>query len=304
MKKTDLVIENKALCAFVAAAETGSFLQAGQRMNRSKSTISRWIKELEDILGYTLFHTRGNGSVVKINSNGKRLLPKAQSMVNSWQRLEAFSLSLQTRREPEIVRLAFNELIPQEVVSDILLAVKAAYPQMLLHVIHTDLYDTEASLRAKRVDYVLGLHLPVMPCGLQGCVVGDLQTMLIAHPQHWLAQQRNIDAFQLDGETLIYPAFPDENNDHRYPLHASAEAMLVTDYTLSAMLAKKGLGIACVPDHIARPELLAKRVVALDVNNDEFNNLHSLMLFWRESEDDAALRSLIVGSLKEWFGYC
>jgi hypothetical protein len=45
-------------------------------------------------------------------------------------------------------------------------------------------------------------------------------------------------------------------------------------------------------------------VVALDVNNDEFNNLHSLMLFWRESEDDAALRSLIVGSLKEWFGYC
>lgn len=297
-------IDQKLLSAFIAAAETGSFLQAGHRLNKSKSTISRWIKNLEDLLGYELFHKRANGSVLEINQNGKLLLPKTKSMMISSYRLEEFSFSLLKTDEPIIVRLAFNELISSEAVADISLKIKNIYPNIEINIVHADLYDVEDVLRSNRADFVLGLHTTEVAADLRASVVGDVQTMFIAHSQHRLANYSNINGLMLSAETMIYPSYLGNSGEDQYKRISVAEVMLVTDYTLSLALAEKGMGIAYVPDHLARPYLLSQRVIALDVNLNEFNNVHSLMLYCRESSADLDLSKLLTSSLKEWFGYC
>lgn len=297
-------IDQKLLSAFVAAAETGSFLQAGLRLNKSKSTISRWIKDLEDILGYELFHKRANGSVLEINQNGKLLLPKTKSMMISSYRLEEFSFSLLKTDEPVMVKLAFNELIPSEAVVDISLKIKSIYPNIEINVVHSDLYDVEDVLRSNRADFVLGLQTTEISPDLRASVVGDVQTMFIAHSQHRLMNYSNINSLMLSSETMIYPSHLGNSGEGQYKRVSVSEVMLVTDYSLSLALAEKGMGIAYVPDHIARPYLLSQRVIALDVNSNEFNNVHSLMLYCREGSVDLELSKLLISSLKEWFGYC
>lgn len=303
MNKYATHIDQKLLSAFVAAAETGSFLQAGNQLNKSKSTISRWMKELEDILGYELFHKRPNGSMAGIKNNGRLLLPKTKSIMLSYNRLEEFSFSLKRMHEPTSVKLAFKELIPTDVIADISLHIKDFYPNIEINVVHADLYDIEDVLLKSRADFVLGLQSTSIPVGLRGCVVGDVQTMFIAHPEHHLAKENNIDSLMLASETMIYPSCFGNNQEEQYACISASETILVTDYSMSLSLAEKGIGIAYVPDHIVRSSLLSHSVVALDVNNNEFNNIHSIMLYCRENCIDMNIYKIIIDTLKEWFGY-
>ncbi|HGJ5876491.1 MAG TPA: LysR family transcriptional regulator [Arsenophonus sp.] len=71
MEKYKLYLDIKFLSVFMLVAESGGLLQAGLRLNKSKSTISRWITDLEDTIGCELFNKRSNGSILEINGSGK-----------------------------------------------------------------------------------------------------------------------------------------------------------------------------------------------------------------------------------------
>ncbi|WP_119712377.1 LysR family transcriptional regulator [Arsenophonus endosymbiont of Aleurodicus floccissimus] len=147
------------LIAFVADAESGNFLQAGILLNKSKKTISRWINELEVILGYTLFDKRSNGSVLDINSNGKILLSKVKMFLLSLQKIEKFSFVLNNHKETAVIRLAFNQLIPEEAIADIILKLKNEFPAVEIYIVHVDLFDVEFTLNSNKADFVLGLNV-------------------------------------------------------------------------------------------------------------------------------------------------
>ncbi|KAF1370423.1 MAG: LysR family transcriptional regulator [Yokenella regensburgei] len=290
-------LDHKLLSAFVAAAESGSFLQAGQRLNKSKSTISRWIKELETQLGYELFHKRPNGSVLEINKNGRRLLPKTKALMASTWRLEKFSFSLAQADVPDTLRLAFNALIPTSSIAAILLKFKAEFPNTDLQIIPTDLYDVEEVLKTKRADFVLGLATTAVPAGLKGCAVGTVRTQFITNHQHRLAKQRAVNGLQLSAETLILPSFTERGQTMQHPQIPAYEIIQVTDYLLGLALAERGVGIAYVPEHIASPWLQSQRVCSLDVDANEFGQEHPLMLFCRESSTRGAIYPLLVDCL-------
>lgn len=71
---------------FLMVAETGSFIDAGRKMNITQSTVSARIKGLEDMLGRPLFERSKSGA--ELTAAGEQFQKHALAMVRVWQRAQ------------------------------------------------------------------------------------------------------------------------------------------------------------------------------------------------------------------------
>src|SRR5499426_2262558 len=67
------------LRSFVSVVDTGCFTRAGERVNRTQSTVSQQIKRLEDSLGYPLLNR--NGRQATPTEQGERLVSYARRLL-------------------------------------------------------------------------------------------------------------------------------------------------------------------------------------------------------------------------------
>ncbi len=68
---------------FLIVAETGSFIEAGRKLNVTQSTVSARIKSLEDQLGQAMFARSKSGAEMTLA--GAQFQKHAQAMVRVWQ---------------------------------------------------------------------------------------------------------------------------------------------------------------------------------------------------------------------------
>jgi DNA-binding transcriptional LysR family regulator len=68
---------------FLMVAETGSFIEAGRKMNVTQSTVSARIKGLEDLLGRPLFERSKSGA--SLTAAGEQFQKHALALVRVWQ---------------------------------------------------------------------------------------------------------------------------------------------------------------------------------------------------------------------------
>jgi DNA-binding transcriptional LysR family regulator len=89
-------LDLKLLRSFVAVAADCSVTRAAQRLNLTQPTVSGQLKELEQELGFVLFH-RSTRSVV-LSERGERLLPFAQKILDDTEILRAEIEALQAAK--------------------------------------------------------------------------------------------------------------------------------------------------------------------------------------------------------------
>jgi DNA-binding transcriptional LysR family regulator len=68
---------------FLTVAETGSFIDAGRKLNITQSTVSARIKQLEDLLGRPLFERSKTGAA--LTAAGEQFQKHALALVRVWQ---------------------------------------------------------------------------------------------------------------------------------------------------------------------------------------------------------------------------
>lgn len=78
---------------FLAAAETGSFSEAGRRLQMSQPAVSMQIRGLEKRLGVELFHRAGRH--INLTEIGQALVPLARDLVNHAAQVQEAVASLQ-----------------------------------------------------------------------------------------------------------------------------------------------------------------------------------------------------------------
>lgn len=78
---------------FLAAAETGSFSEAGRRLQLSQPAVSMQIRALEKRLGVELFHRAGRH--IRLTEAGQVLIPLARDLVNRSLHIKEVMASLQ-----------------------------------------------------------------------------------------------------------------------------------------------------------------------------------------------------------------
>lgn len=137
-------LDLELLRTFVGIVDCGGFTRAGERLNRTQSTISQQVKRLEDQVGQPLLIRQGR--TIALTGAGETLLPYARRMIA----LDDEARALLVRKESgEIVRFGVSEDFAGRHLPGVLAAFSRANPMVRL--------DVRADLSVKlKADYDQG----------------------------------------------------------------------------------------------------------------------------------------------------
>ncbi|MCR9071533.1 MAG: LysR family transcriptional regulator [Alphaproteobacteria bacterium] len=248
---------------FHAVAEAGSFTHAGETLNLSQSAVSRQISALEESLKLPLFHRHARGLI--LTEQGEVLYQTARDVFAKLATTEA--LLSEGKDSPKgplrlttTVALGSNWLAPR------LAAFLELYPEIGLTVI---LNDSELDLAMRQADVAIRLTPPRQPDLIQRHLK-TIKFHLYAAPEYLtkyglpkspadLASHRLV----IYGETA-HPPFPNVNwlldtaAGHR---GRHVNVVRLNNYFAIYRAVQTGLGIAALPDYMAREDVSLIRVI-------------------------------------------
>lgn len=251
------------LRVFHAVAEAGSFTHAGETLNLSQSAVSRQISALEESLKVPLFHRHARGLI--LTEQGEVLYQTARDVFAKLATTEA--LLSEGKDSPKgplrlttTVALGSNWLAPR------LAGFLELYPEIGLSVL---LNDSELDLSMRQADVAIRLTPPRQPDLIQRHLK-TIKFHLYAAPEYLtkhglpktpadLVEHRLV----IYGETT-HPPFPNVNwlldtaSGHR---GRHVNVVRLNNYFAMFRAVQTGLGIAALPDYMAREDVSLIRVI-------------------------------------------
>ena len=253
------MIDVKALIAFAAVIDTGSFSAAAERLGQTPSGVSRTISRLEDHLGMTLMHRTTRR--LQLTEEGSWLLGRARSLLADLANTE---LEAAARRSQPSGLVRVNAATPalDHLLAPLLPDFLAAYPLVQLELVSGETY---VDLIEERAD--LAIRIGALPDStLNARRLGGSHLRVLAAPAY-LEQHgapANVEALK-NHRTLGFTAPASLNT---WPLrHAGGEGWTVTPSVTASSgetvrhLALSGTGIASLSDFLTRADVEAGRLV-------------------------------------------
>jgi DNA-binding transcriptional LysR family regulator len=252
------------LRVFHAVAEAGSFTHAGETLNLSQSAVSRQISGLEESLSVPLFHRHARGLI--LTEQGELLFHTAKEIFGKLAMAEAMlSENRESPRGPLKITttMAFgsNWLTPR--MNDFV----ERYPEIAVTLIFD---DNELDLSMRQADVAIRMSPPRQP---------DLvQRHLVTVNFHIYAARSYVDRrgtpatlADLSGHRLIvygdspHPPFPQVNWLANLATAAGGAlkipVMNVNNYQAIFRAVESGIGLAALPDFMAREEADMVRIL-------------------------------------------
>ncbi len=246
---------------FHAVAEAGSFTRAAERLNLSQSAISRQMGALEEDLGTALFHRHARGLV--LTEQGEILQEAARAVAARMRDAEAH-LSESKDRPAGHLRINTTIGFGAGWLTPHLDEFCARYPDINLTLL---VQDSEVDLAMREADVAIRMQPPTQ---------GDLvrRKLMVGHTHLYAAESyiarhgEPAGLADLDGHALIVyghenaPPAPSLNwlvhvgQDEQEPLR---QAKLTVNNVIAMLrAAESGLGIATLPDYLARNRQLVR----------------------------------------------
>lgn len=114
---------------FLAAAASGSFLSAAQKVHASAPTVTERIKQLEHVLGVRLFDRDKRGC--RLTVAGRRLIEPAEAFIRAWE--EGCARVALPARFESILRIGGQHALWPSFLIPWLQHVKAAFPEVAVN---------------------------------------------------------------------------------------------------------------------------------------------------------------------------
>lgn len=149
MAKRTHSTELRHLRYFVAAAEQGSFRQAGVALNIRESAISRRVRDLEDELGASLFLRHSGG--VNLTLAGQRFLRRARTAL---QQIDdgAKDVAAAGRSEEGCIKVGIFSSLASGFLFELLRAYDKDHPSVLIELIDGNPAEHVAAVRQFQID--------------------------------------------------------------------------------------------------------------------------------------------------------
>ena len=166
-------LPTELLRSFVAIVETGSMLQATERVFLTQSALSLQMRRLEDIVRQPLFHRHGRK--LRITAAGEHLLETARQMLAMNDRVLA---ALQGQALTGTVRIGLNQDFAEAFLPGVLRDFATAHPDVQMQVRSGGSQELLDALKAEQLDVVLCVR-----------AAGDAQAIKNG-PIEWLGDAR------------------------------------------------------------------------------------------------------------------
>ena len=276
---------------FCAIAHSGSFTSAARQLYLTQSAVSHAIRELEESAGTPLFERQTRG--VKLTGCGRRLLERAKPLLQAFGELES-SLSLLGEQAP--VRVASGITIASFWLPDVLTKLELSCPgqQVLVQVLSAARALEALDAGEAAVALVEGAR----PAGAYQCRRFASYSLEAVCAPHFPLPDGTLDAQQLCALPLLL-------REEGSAVRAAVDSALYlqglqarpkwVSVNSGALLeaAKAGLGIAVLPERLAREGLRQgglRRVPLREMDLE--NSLWSVLRV--QSVPNEALRKLLT----------
>jgi DNA-binding transcriptional LysR family regulator len=237
------------LNVFAAVAESASFSKAGARLSVPKSTVSRAISQLEDIVGVRLVHRTTRS--VSLSTAGRALYERTRP---SLQALEAALVEIPERDEEPSGRLCVTA--PVDFANSFLAPVVEKflkqYPKVQLELRLTGAY---LDISAEGIDVALRIASgPLKDSSLVARKLGRLRSGLFASAAYLKQHAAPKSIADLDAHAWVVfdkmPTFSLESTDAKTTV--APKGLLVCDELLFVRTAiARGVGVGCLPLFLA-----------------------------------------------------
>ncbi|BBD08844.1 LysR family transcriptional regulator [Desulfovibrio ferrophilus] len=247
--------------AFVAAADEGSFSAAGRHLGKAQSAVSTAVANLEIDLGVSLFD-RG-GKLPLLTLEGETLLREARSILLRCAELRDRAWAC-ADGEGGVVRLAVDEVVPHELMLEVLVEFGRRYPGVELEILYGVLGDVLGMVQSGRAD--LGMLVPVgpPPREVPHRLAGALGFSPVVGSSHPLATLTEVSAADLAAHRQLVITSRGGDKAPEEMVFGSRIWKVEGSYMIRDLLLQ-GVGWGMVADHLIEDDLRAGRLVVLPV---------------------------------------
>jgi len=253
---------------FVAAAETGSFTKAAERVHVAQPTLSAGVKKLEQDLGVELFERRARRTF--LTGAGLKFLDRARNVLAECNRAR-HELSLE--HTAQNLRLGCVPTVPATHLAALLRDFAKAWPSVAVDVEEAEPARLEKWLDQERIDAAITLTLgdDDLSENLSGEVLYR-ERMVLAHAvDHPFAARQSLHIADLRTVGYIYrthcPHTRAMTRDvARHGVHPHVSFRTSRDERALAMIAA-GQGVSMVPDTFSWPGVALAPVAELEARS-------------------------------------
>jgi DNA-binding transcriptional LysR family regulator len=251
------------LRTFIAAADMGSFSEAGRRLRRAQSVVSTTLANLEAQLGVKLFDR--SARYPRLTEEGKSLLADARAVADNIDGFKARARAIREGMEPEL-SLVVDVMFPIEGITHAAAHSRATYPHTPLRIY----VEALGGVVKPVLDRVCGLgiigSLPVVPEELASGPLVDVAFITVASPSHRLAKLRGtIPASVLAKEVqLVLTDRTTLTQDREYGVF-SALTWRLADLGAKLAFLKANLGWGHMPLHMVEADIERGNLVRIHV---------------------------------------
>ncbi len=243
--------------AFLALAETGSMTAAADRLNKSQSTVSYLVAQLQEGLGLPLVARDGRRS--SLTAEGRVLLERARGLLEQGREIESLAAALSQGREA-VVRLAVDTAFPADLLVQALRVFEESCQGTRLELHEAVMSGVNQLLIAGEVDVAVGL---TPPPGYLADPLLQVEFVLVARVGHrLLALQRDLTARDLQQETQVVIRDTGPENLSRGWL-SPTRRWSVNSAATAQRLIQAGLCFGRLPTHAVADDLAAGRLALL-----------------------------------------
>ena len=168
--------------ALVAVVEAGSHAKAAEVLNKTQSTVTYAIRQIESLLAVKAFEIKGRKAV--LTSTGQLLYRRAKVLIEEAAGAETAARRLSAGWEAEL-RIAMELIFPNAVMFRCLEKFGLESPHTHIELIETVLGGGNELLTRGEVDLAIS---PMIPQGFSGDALVRMRFLPVAHPAHPLHQ--------------------------------------------------------------------------------------------------------------------
>jgi len=258
-----------------AVVDNGGFEAAAERLNRSQSSVSYAVRQLERQLPVVVFERSGRKA--ELTAAGQALLTRARALVDEARGLERYAATLARGWEAEVT-LAADVIAPTGFVMPGLAAFSETAPETRVRVLETVLTGTTDAIVDRQADVALiANHAPP---GFLGEPLFDIEFVAVAHPQHPLNRlERPVtDADLRTHRQIVIRDTGRQGRDSGWL--GSPQRWTVSHVQTSVAALQQGMGFAWVPRDIVADALAAERLhrLALEQGGSRRVTLHLVVV--------------------------
>lgn len=193
-------METSRCRAFIAAAETGTFSKAAERLSYTPSGVSQLVSALEADLGFPLLRRSKRG--VSLTAEGEKLLPAVREFLNQEQNIYQLAADVNGLVIGS-VKVASYVSIAAHWLPSVISAFQCDYPQIKINLMDGTWQEINKWLDDKQADIAFTSFIPPMP--FDWIPLAQDPMMAILPKNHPMAGADCFPIEKCQGEKLIVP---------------------------------------------------------------------------------------------------